>query len=150
MTLNSNTTVTSTSNFRHLANALEKRGFARSAGYVVGLGHGAKNRDLTAREVWLQAAKPAVADILDFLIREADIVPEALRRARVHLTYGGTVAEVHAFLPDPFQLVEEEGRITVELTVAQAKAVVRALHDRAVDGVPGLRDPIIAIETALT
>jgi hypothetical protein len=27
---------------------------------------------------------------------------------------------------------------------------VRALHDRAVDGVPGLRDPIIAIETALT
>jgi hypothetical protein len=129
MTQNINTTVTSNSNFRHLANALEKRGYYHTAGYVVGRAHGAKRRDLTALEVYQTAERAALLDILRFLRDEADVVPVEITKGIAWLESGVAPGYVIELVPDPFQAVEDEGRVTVELTVTEAKAL-RALYQR--------------------
>ena len=125
--MDANTTVTGDSHFRHLANALKKRGFIHAAAYIVGLAHGLRVTAAsvtTARECWAMAVDTeAMREILEFLQGCVDVFPESAEKAHYVAEWRGDAVAIRDACPDPFAACEAAVLREIKLSTADLAAI---------------------------
>ena len=147
--LNLSTSLRSISNAYHVANALDKRGFTESAGFVRGFHDATKAAtggafDHTFATLWQDIQAPTVLrDLFALLAGAADELPEDAKKHAAYLNEAATrrfqkdgsaarlVEAVKAEVPDVFEYFESQGVVEVKLTLAQARALFNSLETDA-------------------